>query len=654
MSAITGRLPLGAGRRRLGILNAVLLALLAGAGVVGYLTIGRRSSSSQPVRTATAQRGVVLQTVSAGGAVASPTQVSVGFQTGGQLTSVRVEPGQQVAKGQILATVDATSAQRSVDQAQAGLATAQASYEQTLTGETAVQRRQDALSISQSKQAIATARATRAIDAKQSAASVAAAERVLRVDQGQEKVDLYQQGKDKTPYATTDEAQAAVTADQQALSAAQAQQQSDQQGNNSQINSDQSAVSGAQGQLYNDQQKQLSLQHQLNVDKQSGAPQSTIDADNNALDAIAAQISSDQRGVSDSQSSLSSDQSRISAADSAAVSQAQSKLSADQGYLSALQADFKTVRADEAKIASDRQSLETAQLSVASTAARDTQSIASAKMALQTAKASVTVKQASATPAALAAAKASVVQAQVALDSAQLALAETTLRAPVAGVVASVNGLVGTTVGGGGSTMSSTSSSSSGTGTGGSSGSSAFITLTNLKGLLVTASFSETDAARLKIGQPASVSIDALPNQSLAAHVISIASTATTSSSNVVTYAVTFALDRKNSKLKPGMTTNVNVVVGEQDNVVHVPTSAVSGTGANRTVTVVRNGKQVVVPVVAGLQGDSSTAILSGLQSGDIVVLPSVTVVTGTGSTTGTGGAGGGGGAGFRFGGFPG
>ena len=42
--------------------------------------------------------------------------------------------------------------------------------------------------------------------------------------------------------------------------------------------------------------------------------------------------------------------------------------------------------------------------------------------------------------------------------------------------------------------------------------------------------------------------------------------------------------------------------------------------------TVLQNGKQVSVPVVAGLQGDSSTAILSGLKDGETVVLPSVTI----------------------------
>ena len=126
----------------------------------------------------------------------------------------------------------------------------------------------------------------------------------------------------------------------------------------------------------------------------------------------------------------------------------------------------------------------------------------------------------------------------------------------------------------------------------------------------LVAGFAETDTAKLRVGQAATVTIDALPTTELAAHIVAIDGTST-SSSGVVTYNVTFALDRTEAGLKPGMTGNVDVVIGEADNVLHVPTAAVRGSGANATVTVLqKDGQQASVPVVAGLQGDSSTAIL--------------------------------------------
>jgi multidrug efflux pump subunit AcrA (membrane-fusion protein) len=636
MNVVTDRVPLGARRRfpttlrRLGVLNAVLAAALAGAGVGSYFAVAGTGTKPAPVRTATAERGVVTSSVSASGTLQAPTQVGVDFEASGRLTSVAVKAGQQVAKGQALGTIDSTTAQQAVQQAEASLASAQAQYEQTVTGETAQQRRQDALSIAQAKQSLASALATVRMDGKSSAAAVAEAQRQLAVDQGQEKVDLYQQQKDQTPYSTADAAQAAVDADKAQLAADTQQQQNDQQTQ------------------YTYQGEQTTDNDQLTADQASltAAQQAK---DNNGITTYTNAVNADKADIANVEYLLNQIQKQLST-DGYDISLDNQKVTTDTAYLTALQSDTKTIRADEAKIGSDRQALQNAQVSASTTASRDAQSVAAAQIGVKTARMSVAVKQAPPTAAALAAAKAAVVNAQVALSSAELTLSETTVRAPIAGLVASVNGVVGTTVAGGGSTPSATSSSSSGSS---GSSSSPFVTLTDVRGLLVSASFAETDAAKLKVGQPATVTVDALPSKEFAAHVISIASTASTSSSNVVTYTVLFSLDQTAAQLKPGMTANVDVVVGEQDNVVHVPTAAINGSGSGATVTVLRNGKQVTVPVVVGLQGDSSTAILSGVKAGDQVVLPSVSIAASSSGTTGTTGAGtrGGGGAVFRFGG---
>ena len=99
-----------------------------------------------------------------------------------------------------------------------------------------------------------------------------------------------------------------------------------------------------------------------------------------------------------------------------------------------------------------------------------------------------------------------------------------------------------------------------------------------------------------------------------------------------MTYNVTFALQGTDAKLKPGMTADVEVVTAERDDALHVPTSAVTGSGANARVTLLRNGQQVVTPVVAGLKGDDATEITSGLEAGDVVVLPELNV-SGLGSS---------------------
>ncbi len=86
----------------------------------------------------------------------------------------------------------------------------------------------------------------------------------------------------------------------------------------------------------------------------------------------------------------------------------------------------------------------------------------------------------------------------------------------------------------------------------------------------MSAPFSESDVASIAVGQPATVTVSALPAEELAAHVIAVDLTGTTSS-GVVEYNVTFALDRSEPKLKPGMSASVSVTVAERDNVLEAP-----------------------------------------------------------------------------------
>ncbi|MEA2360175.1 MAG: hypothetical protein QOI62_3435 [Solirubrobacteraceae bacterium] len=280
-------------------------------------------------------------------------------------------------------------------------------------------------------------------------------------------------------------------------------------------------------------------------------------------------------------------------------------------------------------------------------------------------------------------AQAGVATAQAAVSSAQTALAGTTLRAPISATVASVAGRVGETVGASGTVSSSTSSSSASSGgaqvgsqsggqggggagstaasTGSSSGSTGgggFAVLATLSKLDLTVPFSESDIGRVKVGQPATVTINALPDEGLGARVASIA-TLPTSNGGVVSYDVTFRLEQSVPGARPGMTATARVVVSQASGAIDVPSAAVSGRGGASTVTLVRGSRRVVQPVVTGVVGDSTTQVLSGLKAGDQVairVAPAISSATSTaGGGRGLGGGGlgglGGGGGGFRRGG---
>ena len=258
-------------------------------------------------------------------------------------------------------------------------------------------------------------------------------------------------------------------------------------------------------------------------------------------------------------------------------------------------------------------------------------------------------------PVAVAQAQAGVHQAQLTVTNAQKALDATTLKAPSAGTISVVNYSVGQTVGGGGnSASSSSSSSSSGSGTG-SGSSKAFATLLDLDHMVVKVGFPEADAGKIAAGQPVTLSIDSLTGQRLTGTVSEI-DTVSTVVSNVVTYNAIISFDSVPAAVKPGMTANVSVITASKDNVVAVPSAAISTTGGASTVTVRINGKDVAQTVETGLKGDGTTEIVSGLNEGDQVVM-SVGVVSSNSSSsnrnsstqnrTGTFGGFGGGGGGF-------
>ncbi|MFD5434566.1 efflux RND transporter periplasmic adaptor subunit [Kitasatospora sp. NPDC127067] len=232
--------------------------------------------------------------------------------------------------------------------------------------------------------------------------------------------------------------------------------------------------------------------------------------------------------------------------------------------------------------------------------------------------------------AAVAQAQQQVATAQTNLANAQTALTGTTLTASVDGTVASVSGKVGDTVGATGSGSSSSSSTkSTGGGASSTSAPSGFIVLTNPTGMQVTANFSELDSLKLKKGEAATVTLNAQSDTKLNATVLSVSSLPTSSGSGgaagsaAVQYAATLQITGDTSTLRTGLSATVQVITGEADNALSLPTSALSGTGTSRTATLVQpDGASERVTVGVGVEGDSTVQVVSGLKEGDKVELP--------------------------------
>ncbi|MDE2312505.1 MAG: biotin/lipoyl-binding protein, partial [Patescibacteria group bacterium] len=89
--------------------------------------------------TTAAQNTSVTQGVLANGEVQAAQDLKLSFQGSGMIRAVNVRVGDQVKAGQVLARLDAATTAAALDQANAALASAQASYQKILNGATDAQ-----------------------------------------------------------------------------------------------------------------------------------------------------------------------------------------------------------------------------------------------------------------------------------------------------------------------------------------------------------------------------------------------------------------------------------------------------------------------------------------------------------------------------------
>jgi RND family efflux transporter MFP subunit len=168
----------------------------------------------------------------------------------------------------------------------------------------------------------------------------------------------------------------------------------------------------------------------------------------------------------------------------------------------------------------------------------------------------------------------------------------------------------------------------------------------------------EVDVPKVKVGDKATLTMNAFPTQTFTGKIVSIDTTGS-ASSGVTTYPAYIIYDSAIDGIYPNMAVDASIITLVKDNVILVPSAAVqtsSSTGQS-TVRVMKNGVVSTVNVTVGDSNDTQTEIDSGVNDGDTVVTGSTT--TGASTTTaatsifsslggGRGGFGGGGAAVIR------
>ncbi len=136
-------------------------------------------------------------------------------------------------------------------------------------------------------------------------------------------------------------------------------------------------------------------------------------------------------------------------------------------------------------------------------------------------------------------------------------------------------------------------------------------------------SLNEIDTAKVKVGQKATLTFDALPDLTLTGKVSEI-DTIGTVSQGVVSYGVKIILDTDDERIKPGMSVTAEIIVEFKQDVLLVPNSALKSQQNVYYVQLMEDSTPRSQPVEVGISNDNMTEIISGLKEGDVVVTSTI------------------------------
>lgn len=210
-------------------------------------------------------------------------------------------------------------------------------------------------------------------------------------------------------------------------------------------------------------------------------------------------------------------------------------------------------------------------------------------------------------------AEAALAQAKADVDFAEAQLQNTVIRAPFAGVVVKKMAEVGESV------------APIPPGVNISTSSGAIVALADLATLEVEADVAEANVAKVANGQPAEVTVEAIPNRRYKAVLRQVIPTADRTKATVMVKVTILDKDRD---LKPEMSAKVTFLEREKRNakaaaaepVVLVPRPAVVTRDGRSVVFVVRDGRVQARPVVLGTEREGRVIVEDGLAGGEVLV----------------------------------
>lgn len=238
---------------------------------------------------------------------------------------------------------------------------------------------------------------------------------------------------------------------------------------------------------------------------------------------------------------------------------------------------------------------------VASNVSAAEEDLKTAESALSLARQELVLTEAGTPREQLMAQEAKVEEAQAQVANYQAQLQKMTMRAPFSGIVTKQDAKVGEIVTSGKSIVTVISGSS----------------------FEVKADIPEADIANVRVGNRADITLDAYGDAVLFFGVVSRIEPAETIIEGVATYKTTLTFTKPDERIKSGMTANIDIIAGEKQNIVYIPSRAVvnkDGKSIVRIPTSATTYKEVIVET--GIQSsDGNIEIIRGIEEGDEVIV---------------------------------
>jgi HlyD family secretion protein len=540
-------------RRRWILRPRTFLTILGLLTVVGLIAIGfsffqRNTGSSTRLNydVVFPRRDSIVATVNATGQMQPRQVVNLSFVAPGRVAEVFVDVGDQVSAGEALARLETRELEIRVAQAEAQLQQAKANYEQLVAG---ASPEEVAAAEAQVRQAQAQYRQT---SGSVTQADIQAAEAQLR--QAEEQLRQLQAGPKNTDVRTAEaqlqQAQAQLETQRDQLSAAKT---------NAQFQIDQSVNTLTQAQS----RYATALQNWQYVQDTGNDPiRPSLGTDPRGND-IANKLNDAQRqqyydALVQSEATLRSAEQAVEQAkvgfetarqnEINGLQVAEQQVTTAQASLDRLQAgaDTDQVAGARAQVASARANLNKLRGDQRSGA------LQAAQAGIEQAQANLERVSGGATQSDLTAAQAQVQSAQAGLDLANLSLEQATLTAPFDGTIAEVNLKAGELP----------------------TATRAPVVIADLSNYYVDVAVDEVDVSRIQAGQPVTLTLDALPDLRIPAEVASIAPLSAAQSA-VTSYQVRLTSQAADPRVRSGMSTNADIEVAKENNVLLVPRRAV-------------------------------------------------------------------------------